>query len=687
MINTKYSGVVVPLGALYTQENPVIGEFPDLIPFSAFCKAAGFSIIQLLPVNDTGTQSSPYSGLSAFALHPIYIRLKEIEGFDSLYESSKDFAAEYDGFIKNNKYTLRYDYDCINNTKTSLLLKLYAATDIAKNGKPDEKLEKWIKANSWIKTYAVYKNLKWKYMQASWKDWEKEDQTICADECAARWNDKALKKDHLFYAWCQMIAASQFEAAVEAVRKNGISLKGDMPILMNEDSCDAWAYPEFFNQNLRAGAPADGDNATGQNWGFPTYNWKNLKAQDYSWWLQRLENASAYYDYYRLDHILGFFRIWAIPCGDCNALNGHTEPYAFIKKEELYEMGFDDNRIRWLSQPHIPTGVIEDITWNHEAAHKILSLFCTQLPGEELWLFNSKITGSQQFWDTDLEKLCTPEAAIKIKESLVKYWSNRTLLEVAKNKFIPMWIYSTSTSWETLNDKEKEQLKETFDSINTKNEKLWKKQADEIFTAIKADKKIKMQPCGEDLGVGIACVPQTMEKHNIYGLKVLRWNRKWDKEGQPYVPFEEYPSLSVTTTSVHDSSTIRQWWAEEKDSVKAFIKMNPKAFGIKLENPEELSQTDIENIEIVAKSDFTPKFAGIIMSQSGKANSQLVINPLQDYLFMEKKYWLKDEAQERINIPGTVTKFNWTYRLPVSLEDLQKNETFISKINKLTKRS
>lgn len=685
MKNNKLSGVAIPLGALYSINNPVIGEFPDLVPFASFCKSCGLNIIQLLPVNDTGTQSSPYSGLSAFALHPIYIRIKDIPEFESLYASSKEFAAEYDGFVKNNKYTLRYDYDSINNTKISLLLKLYETTQTAKTATADQQLEKWIKDNEWVKTYAVYKNLKWKYMQASWKDWKKEDQQISATECQKRWNDKALKKDHLFYAWCQMIAALQFGQAVEAVHKNGIQIKGDMPILMNEDSCDAWAYPQFFNQNLRAGAPADGDNPTGQNWGFPTYNWKNLKEENYSWWLQRLENASAYYDYYRLDHILGFFRIWAIPCGDCNALNGHTEPYAFIKKEELYQLGFDDNRIRWLSQPHIPTGVIEDITWNHEAAHKILSLFCTQLPGEELWLFNTKVTGSQQFWDTDLKDLCTEEAAYKIKDLLVQYWSNRTLLEAAKNKYIPMWIYEKSTSWGTLNDKEKQQLLEIFDELNTKNEKLWKKQADEIFTAIKSDKKIQMIPCGEDLGVGIACVPQTMEKHGIYGLKVLRWNRFWAEEGQPYVPFAEYPELSVTTTSVHDSSTIRQWWEEEKDSVKAFIKMEPEAFGLESSDDGDRDKLQ-QQIETLAAADFTPETAQIIMSQSSKANSHLVINPLQDYLFMEQKYWLKDATDERINIPGTVTKFNWTYRLPVELDTLQKNKSLINKIKQLTKR-
>lgn len=658
----KIKGVVVPLGALYTEDNPVIGEFPDLIPFAEFCKKAGFGLIQLLPVNDTGTQSSPYSGLSAYALHTIYIRLKDIPGFSSLYSSDEKFKKKYDDFVNGNTYTLRYDYDKILNAKNELLKYIYDSTETGKTGKAEEAVAKFIKANSWVKTYSVYKNLKWNYMQASWKTWHKNDQSKTADEILELWNKKAFMKEHLFYTWCQMIAAEQFSAAVDAVHKEGILLKGDMPILMNEDSCDAWAYPEFFNQDLRAGAPADGDNPNGQNWGFPTYNWKNLKAADYSWWTGRLKTAEQYYDAYRLDHILGFYRIWAIPSADCNALNGHAEPHSSIKKDELYELGFDDDRIRWLSQPHIPTNIVEDITWNHDSAHAILKLLCDKLDNEELWLFKKNVKGSQQIWDTDFGELCNQDAAYRIKEQLVKYWSNRSLLEVAKNKFIPLWTYEKSTSWETLNEREKECLTKRFSELSIAEDKLWRKQADEIFTAL--TKAVKMVPCGEDLGVGISCVPDVMNKHNILGLRVVRWCRNWELDGQPYVPFEEYTPLSVTTTSVHDSTTIRQWWQEEKDSVKAFI----------------LANSDFNHSET---EDFSPEIAEEIMTLAGQSASIWNISPLQDYLFMNQKYWLKNAEDERINIPGTVTAFNWTYRLPVSIEELDNDSELIKKISKI----
>lgn len=659
----KQTGVVVPLGALYTNDNPVIGEFPDLKPFADFCKAAGFSIIQLLPVNDTGTQSSPYSGLSAFALHPIYIRIKDIPEFETAYSSNKKFKSNYDNFISSYKYTNRYDYDGIMNTKVQLLLSLFNETETYKNGKPDDSLAKWIKANPWVINYSVYKNLKWNYMQASWKTWHKNDQTLSSKEIHKLWETKAFKKEHLFYAWLQQIADLQFSDAASYIKKCGIMLKGDMPILMNEDSCDAWAFPQYFNQDLRAGSPSDGENPAGQNWGFPTYNWKNLKTDDYSWWKDRLHNASKYYDAYRLDHILGFFRIWAIPEQDVNALNGHTEPYAFIKKDELYELGFDDDRIRWLSKPHIPTKAIEDITWNHETAHTILATFCNRIKEEELWLFNPSMKGSKEIEQADLVELCSEEAIPKIKEVLINYWSNRSLIEIQKNKFVPMWTYGQSTSWNSLNETEKENLTELFDNLNAKNEKLWKKQADEIFTAITGN--VKMIPCGEDLGVGIECVPKTMKTHNILGLHVVRWTRHWSEPEQPYVDFEDYRPLSVTTTSVHDSSTIREWYENEVTN-KEFT--------------EKVVSEDIKS------EDFTEDVAYSILKNCSKSASMWYINPLQDYLYMNKKYWLKNAEDERINVPGTVTKFNWTYRIPVSLEDLSSDNELIEKIKKISKR-
>lgn len=661
----KIAGVVIPLGALYTKDNQIIGEYPDLIPFSKFCKKAGFKIIQLLPVNDSGTQSSPYSALSAFALHPIYIRIKDIPDFATAYKTDSKLKKTYDDFVKNATYSSRYDYDTILNTKVFLLQLLFNTLKITENKTLLDELSLWIQKNQWVKEYAVYKNLKWKYMQAGWKEWAENDKYISAEKIESIWSDEKYKNDLLFYVWCQMIAYIQFEQAVEQIHKNGILLKGDIPILMNEDSCDIWAHPDFFNQQLYAGSPADGDNPSGQNWGFPIYNWKNIKKDDFNWWKNRLKTAENFYDAYRLDHILGFFRIWAIPSEDCNALNGHTEPFSYFSRKDLYKLGFDDDRIRWLSQPHIPTNVIEDITWNREIAHKILEKLCTRIGDEELWLFKKTVTGSRQILGTDFLDVVDGAATERIASKLVEYWSNRTLLEISKDKFIPLWSYNYSTSWNSLNEIEKKSLLELFATLNKKNEHLWKKQADEIFESITKD--IKMIPCGEDLGVNIACVPQTMKSHNILGLRVVRWCRKWDIKNQPYIPFDDYEPLSVTTTSVHDSSTIRDWYENGIED----------AFFAKDDDLLEKKST---------QEDFSPDIAFDIMNKCSKSASIWYISPLQDFLYLNKKYWLENSKTERINIPGTVTKFNWTYRLPVSIEELLADNELIEKIKLIARR-
>ena len=667
----KMTGTAIPLGALYTKDSPAIGEFPSLKKFAAFCKSAGLKIIQLLPVNDTGTQSSPYSGLSAFALHPIYICLKDLPEFAPLYKSDKDFKAACDSFAKEHPYKGRYDYQKILDKKIALLMRLYQTTDTAKNSKPDATLAAWIKKNDWIKAYAVYKNLKWKYMQATWKAWKKEDQVPGMEEIERRWSDKALKKDQLFYAWLQMRAAEQFAEAAAAVKKAGIILKGDMPIMMNEDSADAWAHPEFFDHSLRAGSPVDGPNPCGQNWGFPTYNWKNLKAADYSWWIDRLQSAQQYYQAYRLDHILGFFRIWAIPERETTAILGRSEPGSPISRAELEDAGFSKERIKWLSEPHVPTGDVDYFTWNRDASTKILETLAEKLPNEDLWTFKSAVKGDKDIYEANFKGLCQAEAEQKIKDALAKKWRDRTLREVKKDKFIALWTYQDTYPWSTLSGEEKQKLKALVDSHRAKEEGLWKKQASDILQALTAS--VDMVPCGEDLGVNLSAVPEVMGKNKILRLNVVRWSRDWGAQGSPYVQFADYPPLSVTTTSVHDSSTIRQWWTEEKESAAAFYKANEKFFAA-----EEINESDF--------SDFTEKTARAILQAAASSASLWNIHPLQDFLYLQKKYWLADAKDERVNVPGLVTEFNWTYRMPASVEELSDNKILLQEIKSAAAR-
>lgn len=675
----KLTGTVVPLGSLYTEESSAIGEYTSLKKFADFCKQCGLSIIQLLPVNDTGTQSSPYSGLSAFALHPIFADISAFSEFGGTYKTAKKFKAAYDDFKKNFSYKPRFEYQNILNVKTDLLRALYDTTDIAKNESPDLELSSWCERNPWIIEYAVYKNLKWQNMQSSWKSWNKKDQCLSEKEILSRWNDSKLRKEHLFYAWTQMRLAEQFKDSCDYVKSLGIILKGDMPILMNEDSCDAWAHPEFFNHDLRAGSPVDGENPCGQNWGFPTYNWKNLKKEKYSWWKNRLITASDYYSAYRLDHILGFFRIWAIPERNSTAILGHAEPYVAIDRSELNELGFDDSRIRWLSEPHVKTADIDYFTWNSEKSHELLNLLCDKLGEEELWLFKKEIKGDKDIYEKEFPQWCEKETADKIRQKLVEYWNNRTLIEIEKDKFIPVWTFNQSFAWSTLSAEEKEKIEKLFAEKNEAQNEEWKNQATDIFKNL--TKAVDMQPCGEDLGVGLECVPEVMKNENIFGLNVVRWTREWGEKGQPYVDFDDYRELSVTTTSVHDSSTIREWWETETDSSYSFVKANMDFFS-DIVKPQDIEET--KSIELL--KNFTPEIAENILKACSESASLWCIHPLQDFLYMDIKYWLPDSKDERINIPGEVNEFNWTYRIPCKVEELAENKNLIEKIKNISKR-
>ena len=668
----KETGIVIPLGAIREKDNSIIGTYLSLKKVIEFCKKSNLSIIQLLPVNDTGTHSSPYSGLSAFALHPIYICLEATEGFSELYKTNSAFAEKYDAYVKKHskpasKTRNRYDYSGILNDKTALLKEIFLQefeNDCSENAQDtDSSFSAWIEENPWIKSYCVFKTLKDKNSQSSWKSWSQSDQQADIEK---NWNttDLEQKKQQIFYAWCQFLCHKQLKQASDFARKNDILLKGDMPILMNEDSCDAWEHRNVFNHALRAGNPPDGDNPNGQNWGFPVYNWKQLKKDNYTWWKNRLISASQYYSAYRLDHLLGFFRIWAVPETDTTAALGHAEPYEGIYRSEINEIDFDDNRIRWLSQPHIPTWAIENITHDWQRAHNILGIFCTRIGQEELWIFKETICGDKEIFNTDLN-LGNTDLENQVKAKLAQYWLDRCLIEIEKNIFVPSWTYQNSTAWKSLNPCEREKLELLFNEKNQQQLTLWKNSASHILKSL--TNSVQMIPCGEDLGVNLECVPQVMKKHGIFSLKVLRWCRQWEKPGQPYIPFKDYPELSVTVTSVHDSSTIRQWWQEEKDSVKSFLEF-------------------AESKEIKPDEEFSPETAKFILEEASMAKSLWCIHPLQDFLYLDKNYYLENAQDERINIPGTVTDFNWTYQLPATIEEISENKELCKNISEICEK-
>ena len=645
----RLTGTAIPLGALKTKRSCGIGEYPDLVAFASFCKKAGLSLIQLLPVNDTGTESSPYSALSAFALHPIYISIEALPEYKAVSTPVKKAVK---ALHQAHDTAPRFDYRQLRYGKLDVLKQVYEENKLAIAqlwSDSDSDLRRWFAKNPWVVEYAVFMELKREFMEASWRQWPKKFSSMKQNKIVERWEDRNLRATHLFHVWMQWRAFEQFQQAALAVQEKGIMLKGDIPIMMNEDSADAWAHPEFFDDTMRAGSPPDGFNPTGQNWGFPVYRWKNLAKSDYSWWKNRLACASNFYQAYRIDHVLGFFRIWETSSRETTAILGRTEPSAPITFAELEKAGFDKDRIRWLSQPHVPTRAIEEVNNNdYLGTHGYLHLLMDRIGEEELWLFKEEIQGDRDI----LEREDIPEP---VRYRLAEFWRNRTLLPLGQDKFLPLWTYRDTTAWQSLSEQEQESLDKLIATKQKKQDTLWEKQARTLLGELTS--ATDMIACAEDLGANPESVPRVLDDLSILRLCVVRWYRQWQEEGQPFVDFADYPAKSVVTASVHDSSTLRLWWLTEQDAADFYRDF-----------PPEEAEGDIE-VGI-----YTPETARYLLSRIATSASNFCIHPIQDFLALQAAYYHSDPQQERVNVPGSVNEFNWTYRLPVLVEELAQDK-------------
>jgi len=666
-VNKRLLGVVVPVGALRTGNGIGVGEFTDLAEFAQLCKKMRIGLIQILPVNDTGYESSPYSSLTAFGLHPLYLSIEQLDEFSSADKAVKE---RINKAKENFDGSRRYSPYLVMKEKKEICEEIFQAnkSNILKSAQ-DGVLSGWIEKNSWVKEYAVFRRLKEVNELKSWKEW-KEYKIVSSSDIQKLWDDKNLKEEHIFWVWIQQALDIQFTKASKAITDAGIILEGDLPILMNDDSCDVWANPDIFHMDLSAGAPPDMYSPDGQRWGFPIYNWEAQEKDNYSWWRKRLALAEKYYQAYRIDHVLGFFRIWASSQNDNTSALGRFVPYVPVTTGDLKKLGFDKNRINWITQPHIPTGEVWDAlkdNWESSsstrktyteaelksAADKIFSKALVRVNNEELWNFKKKIRGEKDIEALKLHPAC--------HNYLYKKWKDRVLLEYKKGRYFPVWYFRSSKAYQTFSQDEKISLEALLEKRRKKSEKIWEKQGMKLLSLL--IESSSMLPCAEDLGAVPPCVPKVLTKLKILGLRVTRWFREWEKEGQPYVPFDEYPALSVCTPAVHDSSTVREWWENEADQGQfaGFIGVPslPKIYN--------------------------PGTAKIILSKSAGARSRFRVFQIQDILHLSNNWYSKNAEDERINVPGTFNEFNWAYRLPALVKEIAKDKELIQAVVELSK--
>jgi 4-alpha-glucanotransferase len=627
------TGVAVPVFSLRSPQSCGVGEFADLVDLGRWCARVGIEIIQILPVNDTGADSSPYSLTSAFALHPLYLRLEAIEG-------ASDFREQIEAFRACHNLASRVDYPTVLAFKTSMLQAIYGRYQRAICA--DEDLLRWIRHNPWVRSYAVFCVLQQTYGQQSWQAWP-DWQNPTASEIESFFDTHA--DETTFYAWVQWQLEQQLHAAAVALDGMAISLKGDLPVLINRESADVWAQRPYFDLSVTAGAPPDMFSPLGQNWCFPVYAWEAHRQDNFRWWRARLAQAGKFFHAFRIDHVLGFFRIWQIPLDELSGLMGHFAPARLITVDDLSSR-FDSGRIRWLSVPHIPRRELQQALSND--AERVWTCYLDQLPGEELFQIKPELDNERT-----LAALPEPET---IRDFLTARHRDRVLIPVTTTAFAPAWYFFESPAFATLSGAGQELIRALVERYHHASETVWEAQGRELLGMIA--QATDMLICAEDLGTVPACVPQVLASLDILCLRIERWTRKYTEPGAPYIDVAQYPRLSVCTPSVHDTSPLRHWWREPECDKAVYARL-----------------LDLDG---APPAELTPELCRRIIERQLTANSILCIFQIQDLFALTTDLRSPDPKDERINVPGTVDPANWSYRMPVTLDHLTQHETLNS---------
>lgn len=302
----NHHGCALPLFSLRTEKSGGIGEFLDLLPLISWCKQVGFDVIQLLPLNDTGLDPSPYNAISGIALNPLHISLYALPQINMLPHFEEKFRA-----LQNWNHTARVKYDIVRDLKMSLLKEYFHLFFSGIREKPE--YQNFIRENPWLFHYSLFKALKEVNEWRSWEDWPSNMKSPTEAQLKDLANE--FQEAIHFHNFLQFLAFQQMETVRKEADKEKVWIKGDIPILISRDSADVWGHRNFFLLHLAVGAPPDVYSALGQYWGFPAYDWEAQEKTAYSWWQERLKVCAKLYHLYRIDHVVGFFRLWVIPVG------------------------------------------------------------------------------------------------------------------------------------------------------------------------------------------------------------------------------------------------------------------------------------------------------------------------------------------------------------------------------------
>lgn len=654
----KGAGVAMPVFSLRTNDSFGVGEFNDLKKLVDWCEQTGLRMIQVLPINETVATHSwldsyPYKSITVMALHPMYLHLPAL---GALHD--KKLMKEFEK--KRIELNAKPHVDYLEVTKAKARYFKLIFDQNWESLKNSADYLKFFEANKeWLQPYAAFCYLRDQFKTSDFRQWEGYA-TYNPHQIAALTDPAQPFHEHIAVHYYQQYHLDkQLREVVDYAHSKGIGLKGDIPIGISPNSIEAWTEPELFNLNGQAGAPPDDFAMMGQNWGFPTYNWDVMARDGFAWWRKRLTMMEKYFDAYRIDHILGFFRIWEIPQNAIHGLLGYFKPGLPMSSSEIEDWGlwFDEDRF---TKPYIRGYFLHDFFG--EYADEVRRNYLIETDFDQ-YALKPGFDTQRKIYDHFTPQGLTREVHDKdviIRDGLMSLL-NEVLFIKDPYSHYPAWhpriAFHFTYSYRDLEDYKKNALNDLYiHFFYKKHEEFWKHHAMAKLPAIVSASN--MLVCGEDLGMVPDNVPEVMRTLNILSLEIQRMPKN------PKVEFAhpaDAPYLSVCTTSTHDMSTVRGWWEEDRAKTQRFYH------------------------HMLGHNDQAPYFAEPwvckeIINQHLHSPSMWTIFPLQDLIAMDGNLRWDQTDKERINVPSDPEN-KWQYRMILTLEELLEAEEF----NKLLK--
>lgn len=646
----KGAGTAIPVFSIRTEEDFGVGDFVSLKKMADWCALTGQNILQVLPVNDTmksltWKDSYPYSANSSFALHPMFLRLERV---GQLKNPSR--RKYFENLRQELNALPEIDYEKVNNAKQEYLREIFAES--GQDTLKSKEFTEFVKTNEeWLFPYAAWCVLRDIYHSsdpACWNEYARYDEKLV----------KALQQKHVsnfnYYYFLQYHLDRQLGEARDYAHSLGVVLKGDIPIGVGRDSVDAWQKARLFNMDCQAGAPPDDFSVLGQNWGFPTYNWEEMAADGFKWWKDRFGKMADFFDAYRIDHILGFFRIWQIPMNAVHGLLGYFNPALPFSPEELrnsYDFWINPEVqakplvLDWMLSDFFGsyTDKVRDtyLDYNGDGRYRLKDAVSTQRKVKNLF-----------------DSLADNHENRSIRDGLMGLIDDVLFIEdpYRPGHYHPRISAQFTYQYRILTDYEKWCFNRLYNNFYYhRHNDFWYGKA--MWKLPPLLDSTWMLTCAEDLGMIPDCVPEVMDRLEILSLEIQRMPK------DPKVEFGNtwhYPYYSVCTTSTHDMPGIRAWWEDDRERSQRFYN------------------------NVLGEYGHAPYFAEPwlcekIVKLHLDSPSMLCILPWQDWLATSGELRRELPAEEQINEPANSEHY-WRYRMHIPLEKLLCEHDFNNRL-------